>query len=117
MTDIATKPVETLRDHATALEAALAVCLGDSKPKSVHKLHTEAQLLLLDQMHVLLPFRKEAAKVQKHLKKLRHVAGRVRDLDVQRKLLENEETQTYAKRAARAMAKLRLVRGYQAIAK
>jgi CHAD domain-containing protein len=112
MAHVATRPVETLRDHATALEAALAVCLGDPKPRPVHKLRTEtrrieAQLLLLDQMHGLSPFRKEAAKVRKHLKKLRRAAGRVRDLDVQRKLLENEGTQPDARRDARAMANLR----------
>jgi CHAD domain-containing protein len=118
--DVATRPVETLRHHATALEAALAVCLGDPKAKPVHKLRTEtrrieAQLLLLDQMHVLPPFRKEAAKVRKHLKRLRRAAGRVRDLDVQCKLLEKEETQADAKRDARAMAKLLMQRREEAV--
>jgi len=119
MADVPTRPVETLRGHATALEAALAVCLGDPKPKPVHKLRTEtrrieAQLVLLDQMQGLPPFRKEAANMRKHLKKLRRAAGRVRDLDVQRKLLESEETQPDAKRDARAMAELRKQRREEA---
>jgi CHAD domain-containing protein len=111
MADLAARPVETLREHATALEAALAVCLGDPGPKPVHKLRTEtrrieAQLLLLEQMQGLPPFRKKAAKVRKHLKKLRRAAACVRDLDVQHKLLKIEETRPAARRDARTMAML-----------
>lgn len=120
MTDLAARPVETLREHATALEAALAVCLGDPRPKAVHKLRTEtrrveAQLLLLDRMHGLPSFRKEAAKVRRHLKKLRRAAGRVRDLDVQHKLLKIEETRPAARRDAGLMAKLRKERRDEAV--
>jgi CHAD domain-containing protein len=120
MADLAARPVETLREHATALEAALAVCLGDPGPRPVHKLRTEtrrieAQLLLLEQMRGLPPFRKETAKVRRHLKKLRRAAGCVRDLDVQHKLLKIEETRPAARRDARTMAMLRKQRREEAV--
>lgn len=119
MGDAATQPVKVLREHATSLEASLVVCLGSPKPKAVHKLRietrrVEAQLLLLERMRGLPPFGKEAARVRKHLKKLRRAAGRVRDLDAQRDLLKREATKPGAHDHANAMVKLRKQRREQA---
>lgn len=86
-------PIRTLREMVTALEAAITLTVGDAKPKSVHKLRTttrriEAQLELLALVPNLPEHAKPAKKAQKLLKKLRRQAGRVRDLDVQRKLTQ-----------------------------
>jgi len=88
-------PVRTLREHATALEAALSVCLADPDKRAVHKLRTEtrrmeAQIALLKLMKGLPPFRAAAARLLKQSKKLRRAAGDVRDLDVQHKLIKDE---------------------------
>lgn len=84
-------PVRTLREMVTALEAAITLTVAEAKPKSVHTLRTtsrriEAQLELLALVPNLPEHAKSAKKSQKLLKKLRRQAGRVRDLDVQRKL-------------------------------
>lgn len=89
-----TFPVQVLREHATTLEAALSVCLADPAHKPVHRLRTEtrrveAQLLLLAQLPEVPEHRDESAALRKQLKKLRRAAGEVRDLDVQRKLLDD----------------------------
>ena len=88
-------PIRTLREHATALEAALSVCLAEPDKRAVHKLRTEtrrieAQIALLKLMKGLPPFRAAAVKLLKHSKKLRRTAGEVRDLDVQHKLIQDE---------------------------
>ncbi|MGI4830303.1 MAG: CHAD domain-containing protein, partial [Janthinobacterium lividum] len=88
-----THPVQVLREHTVALEAALTVCLADPATKPVHRLRTEtrrveAQLLLLTQMPALPEHRKETERLRHALKRLRQAAGEVRDLDVQRKRLE-----------------------------
>lgn len=93
MASTTARPVQTLREHATNFEAAISVCLGGATHKAVHKLRTEsrrleAQIALLNTLHGLPPHRTEAAKTLRHLKKLRQAAGKVRDLDVQTKLLE-----------------------------
>ena len=87
-------PISSLREHATALEAAITVCLGEPTPHAVHKLRTEsrrieAHLDLLNRLKDLPPFRNKAAKALRQLSKLRRAAGRVRDLDVQQKLIDN----------------------------
>ena len=97
-------PVRTLREHTLALEEAMTVCLSKPRPRAVHKVRTEArrveaQLELLSLLKKLPSHRSEAGRALRLLKKIRRAAGRVRDLDVQRKLLkthvtENTEQQT-----------------------
>ena len=97
MADVPAYPVGMLREHTTALEAALSVCLADPTPTAVHRLRAEsrrieAQLQLLQLLTGLPPFRSEADALLRKIKKLRQAAGRVRDLDVQRELIK-EQTQ------------------------
>ncbi len=93
MAEDATLPMQVLRQHATALEAALSVCLADPGHTAVHKLRpetrrVEAQLRLLAQVPELPEHRDDAGRLLRALKRLRRVAGEVRDLDVQRSKLE-----------------------------
>ena len=93
MPDDVTFPVQVLREHAVALEAALTVCLADPGGKPVHRLRTEtrrveAQLLLLAKVPGLPDHRKQAERLRQALRRLRQAAGEVRDLDVQRKRLD-----------------------------
>ncbi len=86
-------PVRTLREHTLALEEAMTVCLSKPRPSAVHKVRTEArrveaQLELLSLLKKLPSHRSEATRALRLLKKIRRAAGRVRDLDVQRKLLK-----------------------------
>ncbi len=86
-------PVQVLREHITALEAAISVCLATPDGKPVHKLRTEtrraeALLLLLALVPGLPEHRNEAATLLRSLARLRRAAGEVRDLDVHRKMLE-----------------------------
>lgn len=88
-------PVQTLREHVLALEAAITVVLAGPKKEPVHRLRTstrriEAQLELLSLLPDLPDHAKPARKVRKLLKKLRRAAGSVRDLDVQRKLVKEQ---------------------------
>ena len=98
-----TVPVAVLREHATALEAALSVCLADPGVKPVHRLRpetrrVEAQLLLLAAMPEMPEHRSASERLRRALRRLRQAAGEVRDLDVQRKRLE--EIAEAAKEAA-----------------
>lgn len=91
-------PVEVLREHVTALEAAITVTLGSPKKEPVHRIRTstrriEAQLALLALLPEFPDHAKAADKVLRALAKLRREAGKVRDLDVQRKLLEEAPEQ------------------------
>lgn len=86
-------PVRTLREHVLALEGAIALCLDKPRPKAIHKVRTEArrieaQLELLGLLKRLPSYRSEMGRSLRLLKKIRRAAGRVRDLDVQRKLLK-----------------------------
>lgn len=88
-------PIQTLREQATALEAALSVCLAEVKPRAVHKLRTatrrlEAQIRLVNALKGLPSHRKLSDKVLRQLSKIRKEAGKVRDLDVQIKLLQTQ---------------------------
>jgi CHAD domain-containing protein len=90
-------PLQTLRETTHALEAAILVCLNDPDKAAVHRIRTttrriEAQLELFAMLPHLPPHKKEARKALGLLKKLRRAAGRVRDLDVQRDLVDNEGT-------------------------
>ena len=92
----AATPVEQLREQATRLEAALSVGVATPTTKAVHELRSstrrvEAQLELLATVKGLPPYKSEAQKVQRRLEKLRRIAGRVRDCDVQDKLLKDED--------------------------
>ena len=93
MATTTTSPVRTLREHTLALEEAMTVCLSKPRPSAVHKVRTEArrveaQLELLSLLKKLPSHRSEATRALRLLKKIRRAAGRVRDLDVQRKLLK-----------------------------
>lgn len=88
-------PIRTLREHVTALEAAITLCLADPAPKPVHRLRTstrriEAQLMLLELLPALPPHDKPARKSRRLLKKLRRAAGHARDIDVQIDLIAAE---------------------------
>jgi CHAD domain-containing protein len=88
-------PFQTLRETTEALEAAILVCLDNPDKPSVHRLRTtarriEAQLELFAMLPHLPSHKKEASKALRLLKKLRRAAGQVRDLDVQRDLIESE---------------------------
>ncbi len=91
----ASRPIQTLREQITTLEAAITVCLADPSPKPVHKLRTgtrrvEAQLTLLSLIPGLPPYQKPEQKARRLLKKLRRAAGNIRDLDVQIDLIEEK---------------------------
>ncbi|HEV2577623.1 MAG TPA: CHAD domain-containing protein [Acidobacteriaceae bacterium] len=88
--------MEQLRENAKRLEAALSVGLANPTIKAVHELRSstrrvEAQLALLSTVHGLPPWKPEAEKLQRRLDKLRRVAGKVRDCDVQEKLLKDQD--------------------------
>ncbi len=86
-------PLELLREHATALEAAMTVVLANPRKPAVHKVRAlvrrlESQVELLTQLAAMPSGSPEAEELQKRLRRLRRAAGRVRDLDVQRKTLK-----------------------------
>ena len=92
----AATPVEQLREQAKRLEAALSVGVATPTPKAVHELRSstrrvEAQLELLAMVKGLPSYKQEAEKVHRRLEKLRRLAGKVRDCDVQEKLLKDED--------------------------
>ncbi len=93
---LAATPIEQLREQAKRLEAALSVGVASSTAKAVHELRSstrrvEAQLELLATVKGLPPHKPEAGKVHRRLEKLRRIAGKVRDCDVQDKLLKDED--------------------------
>lgn len=95
MTDSSTAahPLRTLREHVTALEAAITLCLADPKTRPVHRLRTttrriEGQLAMLSVLPGVPGHRKAAREAAGILKKLRRAAGAVRDIDVQLDLIE-----------------------------
>jgi CHAD domain-containing protein len=87
--------MEQLREQAKRLEAALSVGVAQPTTKAVHELRSstrrvEAQLELLKMIKGLPPYKSKAEKVYRRLEKLRRLAGKVRDCDVQDKLLKDE---------------------------
>lgn len=91
------RPVEGLRQQVTALEAAMALVMGDPLKKPVHRLRTttrriEAQLELLGMLRGedagIRAALRESAKVRKLLGEVRQAAGKVRDLDVQTEMVK-----------------------------
>ncbi len=92
-------PVRVLRDHVTALEAALSVCLADPNLRVVHRLRTgtrrlEAQLILLDLIPSAPAHGEASTALRRELRRLRRAAGEVRDLDVHGRHLELLDTIT-----------------------
>ena len=92
----AVTPVEQLCEQAKRLEAALSVGVATPAARAVHELRSstrrvEAQLELLAMVKGLPSYRAESEKVLRRLEKLRGLAGRVRDCDVQDKLLKDED--------------------------
>jgi len=90
-------PVETLREYATALEAAMAVALATPRKTPVHEVRTlvrrlEAQMELLAQLSALPDNSVDADKLRRELRKLRRAAGGVRDVDAQRSTLKTHES-------------------------
>ena len=114
-------PLETLRQYATALEAAMTVTLAKPRQPAVHQLRTmvrrlEAQMELLEQLTALpVPSSdpSEAEDVRRRLRKLRRAAGTVRDLDVQRAMLKTDSSLP-RKSAAKLRERLKRVRGAKA---
>src|SRR6201996_7319703 len=89
-------PLEQLREQAKRLEAALSVVVATPSAKAVHELRSstrrvEAPLEPRAPIKGLPPYKAAAQKVQRRLEKLRRVAGKVRDCDVQDKLLKDED--------------------------
>jgi CHAD domain-containing protein len=85
-------PISALRQHATALEAALTVTLARPKPSAVHNIRSatrriQAQLQLLALLPKVPPHKPQKTRLLKHLARLRRAAGAVRDLDIQQRLL------------------------------
>jgi CHAD domain-containing protein len=109
-TSTAARPIQTLREQITNLEAAITVCLADPIQKSVHKLRTsirriEAQLTLLSLLPGLPPHQKPEKKARRFLKRLRRAAGTIRDFDVQIHLIE-EKTSASTKKASDELTKV-----------
>ena len=87
-------PIRTLREHVTALEAAITLCLADPRPRAVHRLRTttrriEGQLAMLSLLPDIPAHDKLARKTRRTLKEIRRAAGKVRDLDVQLDLIQS----------------------------
>ena len=90
-----THPVALLRDQVTALEAAIAACLAKTTRKRVHELRSECRrveslIFLLEPTSEMPVHAAQAEQVLRRLRHIRRAAGKVRDLDVQRKLLKAE---------------------------
>jgi CHAD domain-containing protein len=88
----AAHPIGILRELAETLEKALAICIDNASSEPVHRLRTtirrfEAQLALIAQSCKLPRYHRQSKKLLMHLKKLRRLAGDLRDLDVQRDLV------------------------------
>jgi CHAD domain-containing protein len=107
-TPTSARPIQTLREQITNLEAAITVCLAGPGPKPVHKLRTstrrvQAQLTLLSLLPDLPPHQKPEKTARRLLKKLRRAAGNIRDFDVQINLIE-EKTSASTKEASDALS-------------
>src|SRR5579862_3826645 len=113
-------PIETLRSQSLRLKDALATCLSEPTIAAVHRLRTtirrvEAQTKLLTQLRGLPPHDRESRTLLKRLKKLRRLAGKVRDLDVQLDLIAAQSTPETAGEAKRLLSRLKPDRDHQAI--
>jgi CHAD domain-containing protein len=86
------QPITTFLRHSVTLKAAMADCKDAPRPKAVHRLRSttrrmEAALELLVRTADLSVLPKKSRALRKSFRRLRRAAGRVRDLDVHRKLL------------------------------
>ena len=98
-TSTSARPIQTLREQTTNLEAAITVCLADPSPRPVHKLRTstrrvESQLTLLSLLPGLPLHQKPEKEARRLLRKLRRAAGTVRDLDVQIDLIQEKASES-----------------------
>jgi CHAD domain-containing protein len=89
-------PVAQLHERITRLDAAMVVCRAIPGKEPVHSLrkatrYVEAQLALLDLIPGLPSHTAEADKVRKRLRSVRRAAKSVRDFDVQRRLVKDDE--------------------------
>jgi CHAD domain-containing protein len=87
------QPVVALLRHFAILQAALTTCLDAPKPKHVHKLRStarriEALLELLKTSAKLTGLKRGSKALSRSLRKIRRVAGDVRDLDVHLELVK-----------------------------
>lgn len=94
-------PVEAFHASLTTLEALLSQCLATPEVRAVHKLRTqtrrvEAMLTLLSLMPELPGHGKPSDALSRQLRRIRRAAGRVRDLDVHRNMLEGFADQEHA---------------------
>jgi CHAD domain-containing protein len=90
-----TQPIQTLRETVVLLGASIRDCLRHPGKAAVHKLRTttrriEAELELLSLLPSLPPHQQQKLAAFDLLKRLRHAAARVRDIDVQLDLLRKE---------------------------
>ena len=111
-------PIGMLREQSEALEKALAICVAKASPEPVHKLRTtirrlEAQLILISQSRKLPKNHREPKKLLRHLKRLRRLAGKLRDLDVQRDLIAAQATPETASDARLLRRHLKHLRNQQ----
>jgi CHAD domain-containing protein len=95
-------PIAQLHERITRLDAAMVVCRALPKKEPVHTLrkatrYVEAQLALLELIPNLPAHTAEADKVRKRLRSVRRAAGSVRDFDVQRGLVKDDEPAKNAK--------------------
>jgi len=91
------QPVAAFLQHSLILKTALADCLEDPDPKAVHKLRSttrrlEAVLEVLNTFTDLPSVPKRSRGFRRSLRKIRKVAGDVRDLDVHRELLSHYQS-------------------------
>ena len=106
-------PVESLRGHVSALEAAVAQVLAKPRKEAVHRLRIASRRIeaLLEVLAALGRQEPDFAAVEKPMKRVkdslaavRQAAGSVRDLDVQRRLAK-EVAETGATKKIRSEAK------------
>ena len=117
--DTTSHPVKRLRQETVRLEGAITACLAEATPKAVHELRSsirriEAQCDLLGQMRGLREFRQGRGRVEERLKKMRRLAGEVRDIDVQMKLIEKNAPPELAKDADAVVQRLKARRKSEA---
>ncbi len=100
-------------------DEVLPECLPGAKPAAVHHLRTtirrvEAQAKLLAQLRGLPAHGRESKELLKYLKKLRRLAGEVRDLDVEMKLVDAQSVPEIADESSGLRRQLQLRRKDQA---
>ncbi|MBB5342221.1 CHAD domain-containing protein [Tunturibacter empetritectus] len=91
------QPVITFLRYSLILKAAMADCLDNPKPEAVHRLRSsnrrlEAVLELLTPAADLPALPKRSSAFRRSVRKIRRIAGDVRDLDVHRELLRAYQT-------------------------